>query len=263
MIKFCSLFSGSSGNAIFLSAGKTKLLIDAGLSGKKIIQALHSIGEDPSELSALLVSHEHIDHVRGAGIISRKFNIPIYANESTWLAMERGLGSINSKNRMYFNTGMEFETGDICVCPFLIPHDAAEPVGFNFYADDRKITVATDIGHMTNQLLQHFEKSDLLLLESNHDEEMLKAGRYPWVLKRRILSDTGHLSNENAGKVVAYMAEKGTRNFLLGHLSKENNFPELAYETVCNYLRKKRIEAGRDIMLDVVHRDRAGRVIEL
>jgi len=263
MVNFCSLFSGSSGNAIFLSAGKTKLLIDSGLSGKRIIQALLSIGENPSELSAVLVSHEHGDHVKGVGIISRKFDIPIYANENTWCAMERYIGPVNAKNRIYFNTGMEFNVGDVCVCSFPIPHDAVEPVGFNFYAQEKKITIATDIGHMTNKLLKYFEMSDLLLLESNHDVEMLKVGRYPWVLKKRILGETGHLSNEMAGKVVAYMAEKGTRNFLLGHLSKENNFPELAYETVCNFLREKQIEAGRDIMLEVVHRDRVGKVIEL
>lgn len=263
MIKFCSLFSGSSGNAIYLGTERTKLLIDAGLSGKKIIQALLSIGEDPSELSAILVSHEHSDHVKGVGIVSRRFNIPIYANESTWEAMEGSIGPVSLKNRMYFNTGEEFEIDDICVGAFPIPHDASEPVGFNFYAEEKKITVATDIGHMNRQLLQCFEMSDLLLLESNHDMEMLKVGPYPWVLKRRIMGKTGHLSNEMAGKVVAYMAEKGTRQFLLGHLSRENNFPELAYETACNFLREKKIEAGKDVMLDVVRRDRVGKVVVL
>ncbi|MCR4436313.1 MAG: MBL fold metallo-hydrolase [Clostridiales bacterium] len=263
MIKFCSLFSGSSGNSIFLSANGTKLLIDAGLSARKIVEALYSIGEEPSKLNAILVTHEHIDHIRGAGVLSRKFNLPVYANENTWEQMEREIGPMNVKNKMVFNTGREFEVGEVCAKAFSIPHDAAEPVGFNFFIQDKKITTATDIGHINRELLQHFERSELLLLESNHDIEMLKVGPYPWHLKMRILGERGHLSNEMAGKVVAYLAEKGTRRFLLGHLSKENNFPELAYQTVCNELSEKKIIPGWDVTLDVVLRDRVGKVIEL
>lgn len=263
MIKFCSLFSGSSGNSIFLSVKGTKILIDAGLSAKRIMEALCSIGESPSELSAVLVTHEHVDHIRGAGVLSRKFNIPVYANENTWEAMEQSLSPMNADNKKIFDTGKEFELGDISVKAFHIPHDASEPVGFNFFAENKKITTATDLGHISRELLEHFEKSELLLLESNHDIEMLKVGPYPWHLKKRILGEQGHLSNEMAGKVVSYMAEKGTSRFLLGHLSRENNFPELAYQTVCNELREKKIVAGSDITLDVVLRDRVGSVIEL
>lgn len=263
MIKFCSLYSGSSGNCIFIGTGNIRLLIDAGLSAKNITEALLSIGERPSELSAVLVSHEHSDHIRGAGIISRKFNIPIYANESTWEAMEQVIGPVNIKNRMYFNTGREFEISGVCVRAFPIPHDASEPVGFNFFVENKKLTIATDIGHISRELLDCLEMSDLLLLESNHDIEMLRVGRYPWPLKRRILGDRGHLSNEMAGKAAAYLAEKGTRNFLLGHLSKENNFPELAYQTVYNAFCEKKIHIGSDVTLDVALRDRAGKVIEL
>jgi len=263
MIKFCSLFSGSSGNCIFIGTNKTKILIDVGLSGKKIIEALHSIGEKPSELSAVLVSHEHSDHVRGVGIMCRKFNIPVFANELTWEAMEKEIGPVKTTNKMYFNTGTEFEIGDIWAKAFPIPHDAAEPVGFNFFAEDKKITLATDIGHINKGLLEYFDMSDLILLESNHDVEMLRVGPYPWPLKKRIMGDMGHLSNEMAGKVVAYMAEKGTKKFLLGHLSRENNFPELAYQTVYNALYEKKIVAGTDIMLSVALRDRVGKVIEI
>lgn len=263
MIKFCSLYSGSSGNSIFLSTNGTKLLIDAGLSAKKIIEALHSIGEQPSGLSAVLISHEHSDHIRGAGIMSRKFNIPVYANENTWGAMEREIGPVNAKNKMYFNTGMEFEVGNIYIKAFHIPHDASEPVGYNFFIGDKKITIATDIGHINKELLGHLEASELLLLESNHDVEMLKVGPYPWHLKKRIMGDRGHLSNEMAGKVVAYMAEKGTRKFVLGHLSRENNFPELAYQTVYNTLCEKKIDMLSGFTLDIALRDRVGKVIEL
>ena len=263
MLKFCSLYSGSSGNSIFLSDGRTKLLIDAGLSAKRIIEALVSIGENPSELSAVLISHEHSDHIKGAGILSRKFNIPVYANENTWEAMSSMLGPVNLANRLYFNTGMEFQIGEITIRAFSIPHDACDPVGYNFFAENKKVTVATDIGHISLELLNCLEASDLLLLESNHDVEMLRIGPYPWHLKKRIAGEHGHLSNEAAGKVIAYMAEKGTKRFLLGHLSRENNFPELAYQTVCNALFEKQICVGTDILLDVALRDRVGEIIEL
>ncbi len=263
MIKFCSLFSGSSGNAIFLGSDKTKLLIDAGLSAKKIIEALCSIGENPAGLSAILVTHEHSDHIKGVGILSRKFDLPIYANPATWRHMEALIGPVSPANMKFFETGEEFDIGDVCIRPFSTPHDAADPVGFNFFVGNKKITTVTDIGHVTRTLLEYIEGSHLLLLESNHDIEMLKVGRYPWYLKRRIMSDLGHLSNDMAGKTIAYLAGKGTRNFLIGHLSKENNFPDLAYQTVCNELHAKGICAGKDVMLEVALRDRVGSVIEM
>jgi phosphoribosyl 1,2-cyclic phosphodiesterase len=263
MIKLCSLFSGSSGNCVFLGTDRAKILIDAGLSGKKIIEALCSIGEKPSDISAILVSHEHSDHIKGAGILSRKFDIPIYANENTWDAMETAIGPISLKNKMYFNAGREFEINDVCISPFNIPHDASAPVGFNFFVNNKKITTATDIGHINKGLLRFLEASDLLFLEANHDIEMLKVGPYPWHLKKRILGDMGHLSNEMAGKVINYLAQKGTRKFVLGHLSKENNFPELAYQTVYNELTENKICVGIDVELCVALRDRAGRVIEV
>lgn len=263
MISFCSLFSGSSGNAAFVRTENTRLLVDAGLSGKRVIEAMHSIGEDPLSLNGILITHEHSDHIRGAGILSRKLNLPVYANENTWKAMESELGAVTDKNRVCFTTSEGFEIGDLSVLPFSIPHDAAEPVGYNFFAGSRKLTIATDIGHIHKRLLACLEDSDFILLESNHDEEMLKVGPYPWPLKKRILGDSGHLSNEMAGKVVAYLAEKGTRGFLLGHLSKENNFPELAYQTVYNQLFEKKIAVGQDVTLEVALRDRVGRLIHI
>ncbi|HEX9062668.1 MAG TPA: MBL fold metallo-hydrolase [Clostridia bacterium] len=263
MIKFCSLFSGSSGNSLFLRAKGTRVLIDAGLSAKSIINNLTAIGENPADLNAVLVSHEHSDHIRGAGIISRKFNLPIFANRNTWAAMEGNIGPVDVKNKQYFETGCDFEIGDITARTFHIPHDAAEPVGFNFFAEGKKITTATDIGHMNRAILNSLEESDLLLIESNHDVEMLKVGPYPWHLKKRILGEMGHLSNEMAGKVVAYLASKGTRHFLLGHLSRENNFPELAFQTTLNILQEKSITPGKDMYLEVALRDRTSKVVEL
>ncbi len=262
-MKVCSLYSGSSGNAIFVASDNTKLLVEAGLSAKRIIEALHSIGEKPSEICAILVSHEHSDHIKGAGIMSRKFNLPIYASEGTWKAMEQMIGPVLECNKRMFSSYTPFDIGDITVTPFPIPHDASEPVGYSFSSAGRKATIATDIGHISMELLRNFEDSDLLLLESNHDLEMLKIGPYPWPLKKRIAGNHGHLSNDAAGEVVAYMAERGTKKFLLGHLSKENNFPELAYQTVCNVLCEKCKEAGADITVDVALRDRVGKVIEI
>lgn len=263
MIKFCSLFSGSSGNAIFFRTEKTKILIDAGLSGKKIAQGLASICESPSELNAILISHEHIDHIKGAGILSRRYNIPIYANRGTWESMDGLIGPVAVDNTGFFDTGIEFEIGDVCIKSFPIPHDAAEPVGFNLFAGNKKVTIATDIGHINTVLMNCLEMSELILLESNHDTEMLKVGSYPWSLKKRISGGMGHLSNDMAGKVICRLAEKGTRRFMLGHLSRENNFPELAYQTVYNALCESKMEVGRDILLEVAARDRAGRVVEL
>lgn len=263
MLKFCSLYSGSSGNCLFACAKQTKILIDAGLSGKKIIDALGSIGEDPGELSGILISHEHVDHIRGAGILSRKLDIPIYANALTWNSMHNLIGDISDHNIKYFNTNTDLIVGDFLVHPFAIPHDAAEPVGFNIYGEDRKISIATDIGHMTEAIVGRLESSDLILLESNHDVNMLMSGAYPYYLKKRIAGDYGHLSNENATKVISRLISMGTKKFILGHLSNENNYPDLAYITVKNVLDNMKMVIGEDIELDIARRDCVGRVVNL
>ncbi len=261
MIQLTSLFSGSSGNAIYVSSQNTHILVDSGLSGKRIEASMDSIGGKIQDIQAILISHEHTDHILGAGVLSRRFGIPIYANERTWDAMRGDLKKISPDCICYFSTEQSFYIGDIEINTFSIPHDAAEPVGFNFFCDRKKVTIATDIGHMNRTLLENLEGSDMILLESNHDIEMLKVGRYPWPLKQRILGDRGHLCNDMAAKVVAYLADKGTEKFLLGHLSKENNFPELAFQTVQNALHEKSIIAGKDIYLGVAYRDRASEAL--
>ncbi|HHW31835.1 MAG TPA: MBL fold metallo-hydrolase [Clostridiaceae bacterium] len=263
MIKFCSLYSGSSGNSLFIGVGKTKILIDAGLSGIKITKALSLIDESPEELCAILITHDHVDHVKGAGILSRRYNIPIYANGGTWEVMKNLIGPVALENIKVFNTGTILDIGSLTVKSFPIPHDAAEPVGFNFFAENKKITVATDIGHINPELIENLEGSELILLESNHDVEMLRTGPYPWPLKKRISGGMGHLSNDKAGKVVCNLAKKGSSKFFLGHLSRENNFPELAYQTVYNVLCENKIEVGKDVTLEVATRDCISRVVEL
>jgi phosphoribosyl 1,2-cyclic phosphodiesterase len=260
MFRFCSLYSGSSGNSLFVRTEKTRILIDAGLSGKKIIDALCSIGETPAEINGLLISHEHSDHIRGAGILSRKLGIPIYATQKTWDTMFEWLKPVAEENIKIINTEKSFMIGDIEVKAFSTPHDAVDPVGFSFTAFGRKITIATDIGHINDSIIENIHGSHLVLLESNHDVEMLKIGGYPWYLKQRILGKNGHLSNDAAGEFISSLVDNGTKKILLGHLSRENNFPELAYETVKNILCKNKL-FDQELFLEVAMRDRVGKVI--
>lgn len=263
MVKFCSLYSGSSGNAVFIASERAKILIDCGVSGKKITASLADIDVNASEIDGILVTHEHSDHSYAVGIMSRRHDIPIYANESTWVGMEGEIGSIKPENKRYIQTHKDFEIKDVHIHPFSIPHDAAEPVGYNFFIDNKKITLATDIGHVNEQLVSYLEGSDMVLLEANHDIEMLKCGSYPYFLKQRILGDSGHLSNDAAASLVAHLVKKGMTNCLLGHLSKENNFPELAFRTVYNILEENNIKVGKDTSLEVAIRDRTSKVYNL
>lgn len=269
MIRFCSLYSGSSGNCIFVGTERTKLLVDAGVSGSRISGALSEIHERPNDIQGILITHEHSDHIRGAGIYSRKYHVPIYATAKTWQAMEQAVAPIQQKNRrMIPENGSgyvrgQFVIGDISVVCYSIPHDAADPVAYTFYADQKKISVATDIGHMTEGIRSNLLGSDLALIESNHDIEMLKYGSYPYYLKKRILSDVGHMSNDSAADIVTQMALSGTKRFFLGHLSKENNDPELALKTACSMLKERGLIVGRDLYMAVAAREHYSEVITL
>ena len=260
-MKFCSLYSGSSGNCQFIMAGSTKILVDAGLSGKKIQQAMECIGEDPSDIQGIFITHEHIDHIQSAGILSRRFNIPIYANEKTWEAMQPSIGEIKSENIKIFEYCVEI--GDFYVQAFDISHDAVNPVGYKIFNKTKKISLLTDTGCVTEDIKKHISDSDLLLIESNHDEDMVLVGSYPWPLKRRVLGDHGHMSNDSAGNLLAEILKKGSEIVLLGHLSKENNFPELAYKTVENILNENNIFIKDGLTLDMTYRDKPSKVYEL
>jgi phosphoribosyl 1,2-cyclic phosphodiesterase len=254
-LRFCPLFSGSSGNALYLGCGDTRLLVDAGMSGAKITAEMERVGLSPADLSGILITHEHSDHIAGAGILSRRYNLPIYANEGTWNAMREKLGNINENNIRLFETGSDFHIGSLDITPFAIPHDAAEPVGYSFFAGRNKLSIATDLGAVKESWMRHIEESDLVLLESNHDVDMLKAGRYPYELKRRILSTKGHLCNDDAGNCALELVKRGARHIVLGHLSKENNFPELARQCTESVLRSGGVIPGEDVRLDVASRD--------
>lgn len=250
MTTFVSLISGSSGNATFISDGKTNLLIDCGMSGKKLKEALLAIDVLPESIDALLLTHEHIDHTRGAGIVSRRYNIPVYATEGTYGAMD--VGKIEDITLVTEDT--EFEIGSIAVKPFAIPHDAAQPVGYCFSVNNEKYSLATDIGKMNMNILNSITGSKKVLLESNHDIEMLRYGSYPFPLKQRILGDFGHLSNELAAKTALYLVQNGTEHIMLGHLSKENNRPEIAMLESYNLLTQSGINVGSDMTLQVADR---------
>ncbi len=262
-MEFCSLYSGSSGNCLYVGTEKTKILIDAGLSGKKIEEALKNKEVNPKNINGIVITHEHSDHIKGVGVLSRRFNIPIFANTNTWKAMYSSLGKISDENIKVFGSYRAFEIGDVVVNPFPIPHDAVEPCGYSFIKDNKKITVATDIGYVTDDIRKNIKDSDLMLLESNHDVDMLKVGPYPYELKRRVLSDRGHLSNENAGKTILEVISSKVKNILLGHLSDTNNYPFLAHETVLSVLKMEGISPGRDFTLDVATRDEPTRIYQV
>jgi len=238
MLKFCSLYSGSTGNSLFLESENTKLLVDAGVSAKKIVNALTSIDINIEDIDAILVTHEHSDHVKSLGTISNKFNIPVFANIKTWNAMPEQKNKISSQNQFHFNNQEIFEIKDLKIYPFNIPHDAANPCGFNIYNKNSKLSIATDLGHMTTQILNNLEGSSFIMLESNYEPEVLKCCSYPYYLKTRIAGPNGHLSNNLAGKTIASLINSGLKEVILGHLSKESNFPELAHKTVLSELNE-------------------------
>lgn len=233
MLNFCSLYSSSTGNCLFAQSDNTNILIDAGVSVRKIENALSGLNISPDSISAILVTHEHSDHVQALGTFSKKYNIPVFANQETWMALsDDQINKISLDNRKQFLVEEKFNIGDLEILPFSIPHDAANPCGFSIYHDSSKISIATDLGHMTPQILKNLEHSSFVLLESNYEPEVLRYSRYPYVLKKRIDGPNGHLSNIIAGKTISHLIPYGLQSVMLGHLSKENNFPELAYKTV-------------------------------
>lgn len=260
---FCSLYSGSSGNCIYIGTESTNILIDAGMSGKRIKYSLDEVGISPKDIDAILVTHEHSDHVSGVGVMSRMFNIPVYANNNTWNAMPASIGNIKDENIKVIENGNMFSIGDIDIKSYSTPHDAADPVGYSFFNKNKKVSIATDIGHTSSNVMKNIEDSDLILLESNHDVEMLKVGPYPYILKQRILSDVGHLSNDDAGKAIVELMGSKYMTIFLGHLSEQNNYPELAYATVSSILAENRINIGKDLKLEMAGRHQVSRFVEI
>lgn len=236
MLKFCSLYSGSTGNSLLVKNDNTCILVDAGVSGIKIVEALNSISIDISEIDAILVTHEHTDHIKSIGTLSKKYNIPVFANKETWHAMPTEEKKVPLDCQKTFTIDNKFSIGSLEICAFSIPHDAANPCGFNIFGSNKKISIATDIGHITPSIFTNLQNSSFVLLESNYDPEVLKCSSYPYNLKRRIAGPNGHLPNKEAGDTISKLIDSGLKSVMLGHLSKENNFPELAHQTVLEEL---------------------------
>ncbi len=251
MAKFCSLYSSSSGNCTYIGTSQGGILIDIGISAKRTCEALTEIGVDPSSIAAIFVTHEHTDHVSGIKVFAKKFGTKLYASEGTLLGMEEK-DALDPKISAEVIPYSGIEAGGIFVRPFATPHDSRESTGFTTVTPDgKRISVATDIGNMTDTVMNAIHGSDLVLLESNHDVGMLQNGPYSFWLKQRILSPVGHLSNENCAKAAVRLVESGTTRLVLGHLSKENNMPSLAYETTRSAMTLAGATEGSDYLLTV------------
>lgn len=263
-MRLCSIASGSSGNCIYVGSECAHVLVDIGISGKKMETGLNSLDLTGRDIDGILITHEHSDHIKGLGVIARKYGIPIYATGGTVDAMVRSgsLGKIPEGIFREIREDEPFQIKDLQVHPFTIPHDAAQPVGYRLECGEHSVGIATDLGKYNDYIIENLQNLDALLLEANHDIRMLQVGRYPYYLKQRIMGDRGHLSNENAGRLLCRLLHDNLKAVFLGHLSQENNYEQLAYETVCSevtlgdnpYKSKDfRIEvAKRDFVSDVV-----------
>ena len=233
-MRMCPLASGSSGNCIYIGSSDTHLLVDIGISGKKAESALNSIGLTGRDISGILITHEHSDHIQGLGVFSRKYGIPMYG---TWATIEaissiKSLGKIDPSLFKIVRADEVFTLGDITVNPMHISHDAADPVAYRFTNGSKNMAVCTDLGCYDDYTVDCLMGMDAMLLEANHDIRMLEQGPYPYPLKRRILGELGHLSNEASGKLLASVLNDTIKKIFLGHLSLENNYPDLAFESV-------------------------------
>lgn len=233
-MKICSLASSSSGNCIYVGTDKTNILIDCGISCKAMRTGLAMLGIDPAGIEGILVTHEHTDHIKGLGVVSRKYKIPVYTTAETWgrILASGTTGAIDESLFREVVPDRDFVIKDMIIHPFSTSHDAVQPVCYTFTKGKKKISVATDLGCYDSYIADKLKGSNVLFIEANHDVEMLKNGGYPYYLKKRILGDTGHLSNEMSGRLISDVMHKGLRYIILGHLSKENNRPEIALAAV-------------------------------
>ena len=272
MIKICALFSGSSGNSIFITNNCTDetisnsnlhsvphkgggILVDAGMSGKQMQIAMSSIDESLENISGLLITHEHIDHMRGAGVIVRRYKIPLYVNELTWVKMQKmQIGIIPDDLVNIIDNTSDFAIGDYIISSIKTPHDAADSYGYKITSGNRTVSVLTDIGEMSMEMLSEIENSDAVFIESNYDKKMLWEGSYPYMLKKRIDGNFGHLSNEDCARSIIHLLNKGTERFILSHLSQENNLPSVALRETKKSLENIGSVIDRDVLVQVAKR---------
>lgn len=234
MLELCSIASGSSGNCICVGSDECHVLIDAGISGKRIENGLNAIDLESQDMQGILITHEHMDHIAGLGVMARRYGLPMYATAGTIDAIRRtsSVGKIDESLFHTIRSEESFEIGDLHITPIAISHDAADPVAYRIQKGKRSMAVVTDLGMYDDVIVEQLQGLDILLLEANHDIHMLETGVYPYPLKRRIMGDRGHLSNERSGQLLGELLHDKFGSVMLGHLSKENNYEELAYEAV-------------------------------
>ncbi len=230
------LASGSRGNSAIVASPRTKILVDAGISCRETVKRMRAAGDDPRTLSAILITHEHGDHVYGLAVLARKFHVPVFMTGATHQAWTKSWrddgGEVPQLARLeIFSAGHSFQVGDVAITPFTIPHDAADPVGLTFRAEGIKVGVVTDLGYLPPNVCHELRGCDVLVIESNHDLEMLRIGPYPWSVKQRVGSPTGHLSNDKLAKFLCTEYDGNASYIVLAHLSEQNNHPELARGT--------------------------------
>ncbi len=262
-MRSCILASGSKGNCLFIEGGNTRILVDCGLTLKDISSRLESVNIDASTISAILVTHEHSDHCKGVGKLSKKYNIPVYFYFDNYEKLNSACDNISEDLRRYYYL-QDFNIGELKITPFELPHDSNKNVGFSFCYNNQKVSVATDLGYVTPNTLSHLKQSTICYLEANHDIEMLKNNiKYSLMLKQRILSKNGHLSNIDSAKAIVELALSGTKQVVLCHLSEENNTPMLAYTTVKDILLQNDIIEGKHIAVDVAMQNSVGTMFKI
>ncbi len=257
-MKFGTIASGSSGNCLYAGNEDTHILIDAGISCKRICEGLKTFHLEGGDIQGILITHEHTDHISGLGVLARKLCIPIYGTEGTLRQISEmgNLGKIDRELFQPIEAGREFKIGSFSVESFSISHDAAEPVSYLIKDGAQKLGMVTDLGYYDEAIVERLQNSNLLYVEANHDIHMLQAGPYPYYLKRRILGERGHLCNEKAAELVTKLMNGQLNQVILGHLSKENNYPDLALTTVKN-------EVEDSVKVEVAPRDHAGHLFDL
>lgn len=256
-MEFCTLASGSSGNCIVVSQGKRAVLVDAGISMRRIVRGLKELSKDMRDLAGILITHEHADHISGLKMLCKYYDIPVYAPYGVMRAIADILPE-TADNLRVFELDQGFELDGFSIQSFLTPHDTPQSVGYRIEAAGRSLAVATDLGSVPAYILDAVRGVDAAIIEANHDVQMLQEGPYPYYLKQRVLSNNGHLSNDSCGKLARVLMRSGTQKLVLGHLSRQNNTPRKAYDTVTAELRRDQALIGREIELHVAPADMAG-----
>lgn len=265
-MRLCSIASGSSGNCIYVGDENTHLLVDAGISKKRIDAGLDTLNIQGNQINGILITHEHVDHIQGLGVFSRKYEVPIYGTKGTIEGIKncKNLGKMPEGLLHEISTDVDYQLGSITIRPFKISHDANEPSGYRMSNGAKSVAVATDLGIYDSYIVENLKDLNAIVLEANHDIHMLEVGPYPYNLKRRVMGDKGHLSNELSGRLLCDILHDNLEYVVLGHLSKENNYEELAFETVkLEVTMGNNPYKGEDISIMVAKRDTVSKIITL